>query len=479
MFLLIGLALGWLTLALGGVLCVYLRRRWQTRQYGPPVDHSVLLVEYGRKMMGVLDRQALSELLTVELPQVFQVDRAALLLPEDHQLVALVAGDSGAEGSLHLPVSHAAVRWVASAGEAQRGDGGRLRELISQGRADLAWAVVWVPLMHGANLRGLWLMGVRTVRRPSEWDQNGAPPIRMGPEWHRKTAGREDDGSGERTRGPRPRALLYAPEDLRCLTAIGRQAAVMLEAARHAERERQSANELRALYQQVVAAREAERGRLSRELHDGVLQDLCAVTRDLKALEAQVQANGALSPLDGAPHADPSAPHADRSRSSVGLRASLAARSGETVNALRAICNGLRPPLLQQDLVSALQALVQELDARSAAPIHIEVSAEGLSLPEDAAVAIFRIVQEALHNAMQHADASEIAVRLTQYPDRLRLTVTDDGRGIAGGIEPARFVARGHLGLAGMRERAAMIGARLDVQTAVDYGTVVILELSR
>ena len=61
----------------------------------------------------------------------------------------------------------------------------------------------------------------------------------------------------------------------------------------------------------------------------------------------------------------------------------------------------------------------------------------------------------------------------------MRLTVTDDGRGIPGGVEPARFVAQGHFGLAGMRERAAMIGGKLDVQTAVDYGTVVILELPR
>ena len=105
------------------------------------------------------------------------------------------------------------------------------------------------------------------------------------------------------------------------------------------------------------------------------------------------------------------------------------------------------------------------------------MAADDLRLPDDVALAIFRITQEALHNAIQHADASEIAVRLTQYPDRLRLTVTDDGRGIIGGVEPARFVAQGHFGLAGMRERAAMIGAKLDVQTAADYGTVVILEL--
>jgi signal transduction histidine kinase len=59
------------------------------------------------------------------------------------------------------------------------------------------------------------------------------------------------------------------------------------------------------------------------------------------------------------------------------------------------------------------------------------------------------------------------------------LTVTDDGQGIVGGVDPARFVAEGHYGLAGMRERAAMIGAKLDVQTAVDYGTVVVLERPR
>jgi len=404
--LIIGLSLGWLTLALSLLLYQTVHRWYRLWRYGAPIDHSRLLVEYGRRMTGALDSQALAQLLTGELPHVLQVERAALLLPEAYQLVAVETGD------LRLHVSHAAVRWVASGGQAQKTSRGRLRELIGQGPADLAWTHVWVPLMRGADLRGLWLLG-----------------------------GREGK-------------LRYAPEDLNWLTAIGRQAAVVLEAIHYAEQERWAASEMRALYRQVVAAREVERGRMARELHDGVLQDLCAVTRDLKALEAKPKAEEPLF-------------------------ADLATRSGETVHALRAICNDLRPPLLQHDLTSALKALVEELDARSPAPVHIEVSAENLDLPDDVALAIFRITQEALHNAIQHADGSEIAVRLTQYPDRLRLTVTDDGRGIVGGVEPARFVAQGHFGLAGMRERAAMIGGKLDVQTAADYGTVVILELPR
>jgi signal transduction histidine kinase len=356
-------------------------------------------------MTGAPDREALSSLLSDDFPRALQVERVALLLPKAHQLVAV-------QGDLCLPVSHAAVRRVASGGEAQRADRGWLRNVIGQSAADLAWAQVWVPLMRGTDLRGLWLLGAR-------------------------------EGG-----------MRYAPRDLRWLTAVGRQAAVVLEAIHYAEQERWAASEMRALYQQMVMTREVERGRMTRELHDGVLQDLCAVTRDLKALGTQLETHESLF-------------------------TDLAARSGTTVHALRAICNDLRPPLLRHDLASALKVLVEELDTRSPAPVHIDVVADDLSLPDDTALAIFRITQEALHNAIQHADASEIAVRLTQYPDRLRLTVTDDGRGIVGGVEPARFVAQGHFGLAGMRERAAMIGARLDVQTAADYGTVVILELPR
>jgi signal transduction histidine kinase len=227
-----------------------------------------------------------------------------------------------------------------------------------------------------------------------------------------------------------------------------------LEAIQYAEQERLAASEMRALYRQVVKTRETEWSRLARELHDGVLQDLCAVTRDLKALEAGAETD-------------------------EGRFTELVDRSSQAVGALRAICNDLRPPLLQQDLVTALETLVKEMDARSPAPVHLDLAAQAddLRCSDEVALAIFRIVQEALHNAIQHADASEIAIRLTKYPDRLRLTVTDDGRGITGSLASARYVARGHFGLAGMRERAEMIGGKLEVQTALDYGTIVILEL--
>jgi signal transduction histidine kinase len=400
-------AIGWVVVgALGALLVVWLgalARRWYHRwRYGRPIDHEELLVQYGRRMAAVLGQKALARLLVQDVSGTLDASRATVLLAENHDLV------EPDNGKLRLSVLHAAVRWTASGGEAVQVDG-RLRELIEQGRADLAWTVVWVPLMRGAHLYGLWLLGERTATRD------------------------------------------YCPTDLRWLTALARQAAVVLETIRYAEQEQQQAHEMQALYRQAVSARETERERLARELHDGVLQDLCAVSRDFKALEATA---GKAAPFD-----------------------SLVARSDESVKTLRAICHDLRPPLLTNNPALALKSLVERLDAQSSAPIRIEISAEELCFSEETALAVYRIAQEALHNAIQHADASEIAVRLTQYPDRLRMTVTDDGQGIANSADLGRFVARGHFGLAGMRERAAMIGGSLDVQSALDYGTAVILEI--
>jgi signal transduction histidine kinase len=402
----VGFIIAWFTLILLMISYLVLRKWWRGRKFGKPIDHSLLLITFGRRLTNAADEQALSLLLTRDIPIELDVQHTSLFLTRGHQLIEVDDGD------MNLAVNNAVVRRVASSGEAQLSDQGRLRQLIEQGQTDLSWTRVWVPLMRGNQLSGMWLLGIR--------------------------------GKG----------ISYSPEDLRWLTSLSREAAAVLEAMQYSEVERQAASEMRALYRQVITAREEEHSRLSRELHDGVLQDLCAISRDLKALQATGE------PSDGS--FDP-----------------LVELSVQTVQSLRDICNDLRPPLLQQDLTSALEALVEEMDSRSPAPVSIQINTEQeeLQLPDDAALAIFRITQEVLNNALRHADASEIVVRLTEYPDRLRLTITDDGQGISGNLESPGFVADGHFGIAGMRERAAMIGGKLDLQSSAGYGTVVILEL--
>jgi len=399
---LLWILLGVLGTVLGLVILRQIQRWYRQRRYGLPIAHEELLVAYGHQMAGLLDRETVGQLLAKDVPGSLNVLQAAVFLPQGHDLVAVNNGE------LQLPIHHAAVRLAAAGGEAVCVRG-RLRELINQGQMDLSWTVVWVPLMRGTDLHGVWLLGERST------------------------------------------GIAFAPEDLRWLTTLARQAAIVLETIRYAVQEQQLANEMQALYRRTVSTRESERNRLSRELHDGVLQDMCAVTRDLKALATKSEDDTLFSPL--------------------------ITHSSEAVSALRAICQNLRPPLLPNHLPSALTTLVERLDASSPTPISVEIPSDLITLSEEIALALYRIVQEALHNAIQHADASEIGVRLTPYPDRLRLTVTDDGRGIVGGASSPQFVAQGHLGLAGMRERAAMIGGRLEIQTAVDYGTVVILEI--
>jgi signal transduction histidine kinase len=110
-------------------------------------------------------------------------------------------------------------------------------------------------------------------------------------------------------------------------------------------------------------------GQLSRELHDAVLQDLCAVACDLEALQAE-----SLDPTQFA---------------------ALTAESNESVQNLRAICHDLGPPLLSKNRVLALRALVERLDIQSPMPIHIEAAIGDLFLSEEAALAIYRIAVRA------------------------------------------------------------------------------------
>jgi signal transduction histidine kinase len=368
------------------------------RRYGDEMSQVEILIDYSHRMVSLIqDRQVLSQLLTVDVPASLDVSQADILFADVRALV------STRETGLRLPIHNAAVRRVAAGGAAAKVTG-QLEKLIEQGRTDLSWTAVWVPVMRGTELYGMWLLGQR--------------------------------GQGQ----------AYSSIHLQWLTTLARQAAVVLETVRYAEQEQHVAQEMQALYYQTVSAREMERGQLSRELHDGVLQDLCAISRDLKALgNLQLE--------------------------------TLVARSDEAVNVLRGICQDLRPPFLANNLPLTLETLVERMDTYSSSPVSIEIKTDFLTLPEETTLAIYRIAQEALNNAIRHADASEIVVRLTQYPDRLRLTITDDGQGIEHSTDFGRYVDQGHFGLAGMRERAKMIGANLDIQSAKDYGTAIILEV--
>ena len=219
-----------------------------------------------------------------------------------------------------------------------------------------------------------------------------------------------------------------------------------------AERNRQLFNESERLRVQASQISEAVLNRIGSELHDGPIQllSIAALYRSqLMHSEAEVP---------------------------------LARKASELLDAalsdLRSISTGLVLPTLEGlDLTSTLQLAVQNFRTECGTDVALDVAEMDVELSPDTRTAIYRIVSEALHNARKHAEGKGVAVSSWIVDGTLHVKVTDKGPGIrAGGSEPKQG---GHvsLGLAGMRNRARSIGARLDVQSRPGRGTEVILTL--
>ncbi len=199
----------------------------------------------------------------------------------------------------------------------------------------------------------------------------------------------------------------------------------------------------------ALAAQEAERRRVARELHDEVGQLLTSVVLQLEGASRM-----ALPPL----------------RDNL-VEAQETAREG--VEAVREIARGLRPPALDEfGLRAALVALAEGFMERTGLAVRHEIAGRLPALDGDAELAVYRVAQEALTNAARHASASIVELSLAQSNGAIRLSVCDDGAGIS-----AARLHNGGGGLAGMRERALLIGGSLHIGLRQEGGTEVVLEV--
>jgi signal transduction histidine kinase len=209
----------------------------------------------------------------------------------------------------------------------------------------------------------------------------------------------------------------------------------------------------------ITSAQEDERQRIARELHDGTIQMLIALSRRLEA----------LSTLPA------SLPEEARARLDE-----LQALVSRTVRDTRRFVRDLRPPALDLGLVPALKGLVDRIGQASALDVKFEVTGEVTRLAPDVELALYRIAQEALSNAQRHAGAARATVTLAFAPEGVRLVVEDDGSGfdVATEVDPVALLASGHLGLVGMRERAYALGGRLAVRSSPGKGTRVTVDVA-
>jgi len=253
---------------------------------------------------------------------------------------------------------------------------------------------------------------------------------------------------GQLVLGPRAGERSLSILDQRLLDDLARQAGVAAHAVRLTAELRSSNEELRAARGRLVTAREEERRRLRRDLHDGLGPQLAGFTLRLDTARNLLRR-------------DPDA--ADT------LLGGLSARAQAAVDDIRRLVYALRPPAL--DDLGLVDALRQH--AAQYAPIGLCVAVEAPAalppLPAAAEVAVYRIVQEALANVARHSAATRCAVRIW-LQDRLCIEIADDGRGIAEGRQAG-------IGLTSMRERAEELGGTCVIESVPGSGTIVRVQL--
>jgi signal transduction histidine kinase len=194
-------------------------------------------------------------------------------------------------------------------------------------------------------------------------------------------------------------------------------------------------------------ARDAERRRVARELHDSVLQTVYGIALGAESIRSLVPRQP-----DRAPQVAEYVVHLARS----------------ALEEMRALILELRPEALEQDgLVAALRRLVAPMASRHGLRVRLDLGPEPAASLE-AKEALFRIAQEALHNVARHARAGQVRLLLSAEDDAVVLRVADDGVGFDAGADFA-----GHLGQKTMRERAELAGGTLVVSSAPDAGTEV------
>jgi signal transduction histidine kinase len=232
----------------------------------------------------------------------------------------------------------------------------------------------------------------------------------------------------------------FTETDLRLAETFATRAAVAVDLS-----ERIARDSLR----RVVEAQELERRRLARELHDETGQALTSILLGLKGLEERM--------------AD-----AESREAAEGLRELVVS----TLQDVRRLAVELRPSALDDfGLVAALERLTGSFAEQTGIVVDFQTALAEERLPEQVETAIYRIVQESLTNVVKHARARRVSILLARKEDAVKAVVEDDGQG----FDPAQET--GGSGLVGMRERLALLGGRLTVESAPDRGTTVAVEV--
>jgi signal transduction histidine kinase len=214
---------------------------------------------------------------------------------------------------------------------------------------------------------------------------------------------------------------------------------------------------LRRYLQEITRAQEEERKRIARELHDDTTQELVILLRQVDQLTPAIDK---LSPPE------------------ANLMEQLRKQTVKIMEGVHRFSQDLRPSVLDDlGLLPALEWLTSDLTNHLGIVVDMKVRGSRRRFPPDMELVLFRIAQEALRNVWKHSGASKARLTLEFGDDKAVLTVEDEGQGFELPERADELTVAGKLGLAGMQERAQLIGGRLRLQSEPGKGTIVTLEM--
>ena len=199
----------------------------------------------------------------------------------------------------------------------------------------------------------------------------------------------------------------------------------------------------------ITSAQEEERTRLARELHDDTIQAVIALKQRVQLAQKTIKDQ----------------------RGNQSLK-ELETLAEQTIENLRRLTRALRPIYLEDlGLVTALEMLAREMSQNNHLMVDFQKTGQERRLSHDEELSLYRIAQEALNNVVKHSKATHASLKITFEDSEIQMEVSDNGNGFSVPNSPTEFAPNGHFGLLGVHERADLIGARLEIESALGMGT--------
>jgi signal transduction histidine kinase len=241
------------------------------------------------------------------------------------------------------------------------------------------------------------------------------------------------------------KAYEWLPSELELLRAVAERSAMAIDRARMTDELREREMRIVELSGHLLKAQEEERKRISRELHDETGQALMVIRLYLGMLDGTVKS--------------------DEAKAKIGELLGVVDR---TIEGIRRIIGRLSPLVLQElGMISAIRKEAKDLTKAAGVRAHVEIPENFARLDPVIETAIYRVVQESLHNVAKHAQAQNVEIHLERKGETLKLRIEDDGVGIRAVANPARPT----FGLAGMQERVSTLGGQMKVTSRPGEGT--------